>query len=265
MFSPSAVKSTGAKEVMDGKWPEERILPYQPCWFTLKKGVIELSIQICSEMEWESTKSILKIEDDKLSEQPFGEYFEYPINQHECRFYHSGDTKTKAAAACQFAIDTWHPDAIANIGTCGGVSEDINLLDIIVAETTVQYDCILRFGGSSEFFYAPMITPIGLSWIDFSKISKRLYKGTIATADQDLNHEWRKLLQGKNVLGADWESGAIAKVCELNGIKCLILRGVSDIPKEHPSPDQDTQDIHWRENTPKIMKDLLEVLEQISF
>jgi nucleoside phosphorylase len=173
--------------------------------------------------------------------------------------------KTKAAAACQFAIDTWHPDAIANIGTCGGVSEDIKLLDIIVAETTVQYDCTIRFGEKRELFYGQMITAIDTSWVDFTKVKENLHKGIIATADQDLNHEWRKILQGKNVLGADWESGAIGKVCDLNNIKCLILRGVSDIPEEHPSPDHDTQDIHWRKNTPKIMKDLLEVLGQISF
>jgi hypothetical protein len=78
---------------MYGEWPEERIGPQQPCWFTLKKGTRGLAIQICSEMEWESTKSILKIGGDRLSQQPFGEYFLYLINEYECRFYHSGDTK----------------------------------------------------------------------------------------------------------------------------------------------------------------------------
>jgi nucleoside phosphorylase len=45
-------------------------------------------------------------------------------------------------------------------------------------------------------------------------------------------------LGGWNILGADWESGAIVKVAELNGLLCLILRGVSDIPESHPAgPD----------------------------
>jgi hypothetical protein len=53
----------------------------------------------------ESAKSILKIKRNDLQRQPFGEYFARSFGQHECICYHSGVTKTKAAAACQFAID----------------------------------------------------------------------------------------------------------------------------------------------------------------
>ena len=66
---------------------------------------MKLGIQICSELEWESAKSMLKIKRNDLQRQPFGEYFARSFGQHECICYHSGVTKTKAAAACQFAID----------------------------------------------------------------------------------------------------------------------------------------------------------------
>lgn len=181
----------------------------------------------------------------------------------ECTFFQSGATKTKAAAACQLAITMGHPDAVVNLGTCGGVAEHLNCLDIILAERTVQYDCIIRFGEERYLFYEPMITQIDTSWFDLGNVTTPMHRGTIATADQDLNHESRKILQVENVLGADWESGAIAKVCELNGIKCLILRGVSDIPHEHASPDNNTQDAQYRRNTPPIMEKLLEIVGQI--
>ncbi len=89
---------------------------------------MKLAIQICSEHEWETTRSILQVAKDKLRNQPFGDYFKDQIGRAEGIFYHSGATKTKAAAACQFAIDTWHPDAIANFGTCGGVGEKVKKL-----------------------------------------------------------------------------------------------------------------------------------------
>jgi nucleoside phosphorylase len=49
----------------------------------------------------------------------------------------------------------------------------------------------------------------------------------------------RVLLQGKKVLAADWGSDSIAKICELNKIKCLILRGITDIPKKQISLKRD--------------------------
>ena len=35
----------------------------------------KLAIQICSDSEWESAESLLKIERHRLSQQPFGEWF----------------------------------------------------------------------------------------------------------------------------------------------------------------------------------------------
>jgi adenosylhomocysteine nucleosidase len=225
---------------------------------------MKLRIQICSEFEWENAKSILKIKRNVLQRQLFGEYFARSFGQQEWICYHSGATKTRAAAACQFAIDTWHPNAIVNLGTCGGVIEEIRKLDIIMADKTTQYDCIIRFGEPREIFapanlfYKPMITVIDTSWVDISGVSRKIRKGTIASADQDLNVKWRERLRKENVLGADWESGAISKVCELNKMKCLILRGVTDIPDGNQESDCEN-------NTPIVMESLLQILTQIRF
>ncbi len=40
------------------------------------------------------------------------------------------------------------------------------------------------------------------------------------------------LVEKYGAVAADWESGSIAWVCERNGVKCLILRGVSDLVSE---------------------------------
>jgi len=127
---------------------------------------MKIALQICSTHEWNSMIEILRIRAEMLRLQPFGQYFEQPFNGHEGIFYQSGDTKTRSAAACQFAIDRWQPDRIINLGTCGGVGKEIGKLDLIMAEKTVQYDCIIRFGEPQELFYKPMMTTIDTSWVD---------------------------------------------------------------------------------------------------
>ena len=230
----------------------------------------KLVIQICSDSEWKSTKSILKRKGHPLFRQPFGEWFSYPTCRQEWIFFQSGAGKTRAAAACQFAHDRWHPNGIINLGTCGGVAEEILKGDIILADRTVQYDCIIRFGKSRGFPYEEMVSKIDTCWVDTGQVSRRFVRGTIATGDQDLDGQTRKRLQEKsrlgrwNILGANWESGAIAKVAEWNRVRCLILRGVSDIPEPHAA-GPDVQSADYEKNTPLIMEYLLEMMSQIRF
>jgi adenosylhomocysteine nucleosidase len=226
---------------------------------------MKLGIQICSELEWESAKSILKIKRNVLQRQPFGEYFARSFGQHECICYHSGATKTRAAAACQFAIDTWHPNAIVNLGTCGGVLKNVGKLNVILANKTFQYDIIQKFGNPSSRFKKDLGTSIDISWINLTRVPTEIYIGTIASADQDLDVEDRVLLQGKKVLAADWESDSIAKICELNKIKCLILRGVSDIPEKRRKSKEDIQERDYKKNTRIIMRELFSIISQIEF
>jgi adenosylhomocysteine nucleosidase len=52
----------------------------------------------------------------------------------------------------------------------------------------------------------------------------------LLSADRDILPEQVGWLQEQfGGVAADWESGAIAWVCSRNKVKCLILRGVSDL------------------------------------
>lgn len=227
------------------------------------KKSMKLAIQICSEFEWRATRSIFKITKDKLRRQPFGDYFEKQIGIHECVLYESGATKTRAAAACQFAIDTWHPDAVVNLGTCGGVSKKVRKLNLIMAKKTFQYNVTQRFGNPSGHFKKDLETTLDISWINLTMVPTKIYIGTIASADQDLDDENRMLLQEKKVLAADWESASIAKICMLNKIKCLILRGASDIPGKSRKSKEDIQERDYKKNTLIIMRKLFSIIGQI--
>ena len=226
---------------------------------------MKLAIQICSEVEWRSTKSILKISLGQLMMHTYGMYCNNRVCQHRSIIYHSGATKTRAAAACQFAIDTWHPDAVINLGTCAGVSKNVRKLDIILAGKTFKYDVIPRFGSTSVRFKKDLKTNLRISCVDLSRISERLRIGTIVSADQDLCPKYRRKLQKEGALAADWESASIAKVCELNRIKCLILRGVSDIPEKRRESKEDIQERDYKKNTRIIMKNLFSIIGQMTF
>jgi nucleoside phosphorylase len=104
-----------------------------------------------------------------------------------------------------------------------------------------------------------------MSWINLTRVPTNIHIGTIASADQDLDDENRVFLHGKKVLAADWESASIAKICELNKMKCLILREVTDIPKKQISLKQDIQHNDYKKNTPIIMKGLFSIIDQIEF
>jgi adenosylhomocysteine nucleosidase len=200
-----------------------------------------------------------------LRKQPYGKHFEHRFGQHQSIIYHSGATKTRAAAACQFAIDTWHPDAVINLGTCGGVAKNVRKLDIILVKKTFQYDVIQRYGTPSIRFKKSLRADVKISWVDLRGVSDRLYIGMIASADQDLCLKARKILQERGVLAADWESASIAKVCESNKIRCLILRGVSDIPERKRKSREDIQQHDYRKNTRIIMRNLLAITSQMTF
>jgi adenosylhomocysteine nucleosidase len=224
---------------------------------------MKIAIQICAELEWKCIKAILKIKKKELRDEPFGEYFECRIGKHKAVIFESGATKTRSAVACQYAIDTWHPDGVINLGTCGGVAKDIRKRTILLVTKTFQYDVIQRFGTPSRKFIRGLIVKIDTSWVDLSCIRKEIRAGAIASADQDLNDENRRLLEKKGFLAADWESASIATVCKMNKIKCFILRGVSDIPGKKGQSKEELQERDFQKNTRIIMKDLFAVLRRI--
>lgn len=227
-----------------------------------------ICIHVCSRDEWVAAKKILDINIENVKLYPYGEYFEHRFHNKDAVIYFSGATKTRSSGACQYAIDNWEPELLFVAGTSGGVGESLKKLDIVIADKTVQYDVIVKFGAEIEFFYSPMITPIDNGWINFEGISEKLHKGLVATADMDMSYENIHELRKEGVLVADWESGAIAKIAELNGVKCCILRGVSDIPQSIEINDTENQGNDYVKNTPLIMEKLLkivipEILEQL--
>jgi len=88
---------------------------------TSKKG--EIVVLISADEEWIIVKELVN-SGLPLTHSPFGEYFYFDMDirdrQKSIVFFQTGCGKIPAAAATQFRIDTWQPQLIINLGTCGG-------------------------------------------------------------------------------------------------------------------------------------------------
>lgn len=183
-----------------------------------------IGISIAESNEWEATLKYFNMDEKKCDFFPFGMYFKQIINNTEVLFYRCNVRKVCASASAQYMIDKFNVEKIIVIGTCAGIDEKFKQYDIIFPNKAVQYDCTVK---ENE----PLIKEKFNVDIDLSNIKFEYITGTIGTADKPVVM-WKDYLELKdnNITIADTESAAIAYVCKMNNIKCLIVKGISDFP-----------------------------------
>jgi adenosylhomocysteine nucleosidase len=216
-------------------------------------------VLISANSEWRAVKEILA--PSHLQSTPLGETFDVrPL-----KYFHGGWGKISAGATTQYVIDHFQPDLLVNLGTCGGFEGRIARGTVILVTKTIVYDIIEQMSDPQDAI-AHYSTELDLSWLndcgpqtaDHSPLS--VVRGLLVSADRDiLAGEIPGLVQKYGAVAADWESGAIAWVAQKNRIKCLILRGVTDLVS--PSGGEAYGNIElFHENTKSVMKTLIEQL-----
>jgi adenosylhomocysteine nucleosidase len=229
-----------------------------------------ISVIICSKKEF---KALEKSSENPVSleKSPF-KYLNMTLGNNIGRIYYAGTAgKTNASALTQYTILEDKPEAIINIGTCGGIHKDSRIGDLIIPSEVAEYDYHQKFGkgkNKGEFHKHVHIKIIDFSFIkNFKKIiaENSINKGIICSADKDVTTKndikYIKKVSGKKfkyILGADWESASIARVCKINGFrKLLILRTVSDMPGTN------SQDDDYSKSTKTYMKKMIEIIKGI--
>ena len=163
--------------------------------------------------------------------------------------------KISAAASTQWAIDTYHPNLIINLGTCGGLENQIQHHEIILVEATRVYDIQEQMSDPevANRFYS---SELDLGWLENKQLPHGVIRETMFSADRDIRPEdVDHLIVQYNARVADWESGAIAWVARCNHTPILILRGVSDLV--NATGGESYVDVAvYHTNTRKIMKTL---------
>jgi len=204
-------------------------------WRWLVVADAQVVILISADGEWQAVHALFP--DAALNSSPYGDWFESLIAipgkniPRPVIFFHGGWGKIAAAGSTQYVIDRWQPGLLVNLGTCGGFAGQVHQGEILLVERTVVYDIIELMGDFDEPIdhYS---TYIDLSWLSLP-YPHAVRRTLLVSGDRDLLvEEIPQLNQRYGAVAGDWESGAIAWVAARQGVRLLILRGVSDVVGE---------------------------------
>lgn len=213
-------------------------------------------VLVSANSEWEIVLSILN--PAKVDKTPLGDCFIHQLAGDTLLFLHSGWGKVRSAAAAQYVIDTFNPQLMINLGTCGGFEGYTQIGEILLAESMVIYDIFERMGDPEDAIDRYR-SRLDTSWLPES-LPEGTRRATIGSADQDIDFNNYNLLTEKFMLtAADWESAPIGWVAQTNRVSCLILRGVSDLVGPNSS-ETDANHALWKARARQIMHKLLDDL-----
>lgn len=187
------------------------------------------------------------------TEVPVGEYtttrLAPPHDDVTVVLLRGGVGKISAAASAQYAILTWRPALYAVLGTAGGVDETLEELDLVIATRTIIHDLSPQLSPTTSTLIADHTIELPRLW-EGCELPFPVRHGVVVTGDVDVTHaNVGSLRERHSATIADWESGAVAKVCAMNGTPCLIVRGVTDRPSAPPAEQYE----RFRTNIPHVM------------
>jgi len=225
-----------------------------------EKTNCRVAVLISAGAEWRAVCADFPGTDRQTS--PFGEWFIADLDIGErfepVLFLHGGWGKIAAAGSTQHVIDRWGPAFLFNLGTCGGFEGEVERGTVILAERTVVYDIINQIG-DYESALARYTTDLDLSWLK-GRYPQGARRTLLVSGDRDLLAEDVPRLQAQfGAVAGDWESGAIAYVAARNGVKCLILRGVTDLVGSSGGEAYGNYQL-YAENTKLVMARLMHLL-----
>ena len=216
-----------------------------------------IGISIATRWEFDATQAYFHVSPEERITYPYGEYFTREINGKTLLFYSTGVRKVNGIGANQYMILRFSLTKVIVAGTCAGIDPLHDVLDIIVPNRAVQYDCTVKE-------IEPLIKPSFVVDLDVSKYGNDFHTGTIGTADRAVVM-WRDYveLRDNGLTIADTEAGAIAYVCQKNEVECIIIKGISDFPTEEKEEDAVEANLEqmriYIENTPKVMTKIFSV------
>lgn len=210
-----------------------------------------IGVLIASRAEWKVLLEIYNITDEYLEKYPYGEYYRTTFNNKDIVFFRSGVRKINASAALQYMIDKFHFEKVINIGVAGASCEELNYGDILFPEGIIDYDFIVRDVN-------PEIKEEYIMQLEVPKISLEHTVGILGTSDKTLM-SWKDFtyLGSNGILASDMEASAVLKICKVNGIECIIIKGISDKPIKGENGYDEQLDV-YEYNLPIVMKNIIE-------
>ena len=215
---------------------------------------MKVVVLISAVAEWNAVKPLFP--NARMRRFPYGECFDFLLQDEHISFFHSGWGKIASAGSMQYVIGKYAPQLVVNLGTCGGFAGTVEQGDVILVDKTYVYDIVELMGDLDIVSY--YATSLDLSWLT-EPYPYPVLRGTIASADSDLPPTKIPLLKSQGAIAADWESAALAWVAQRNKVRLLILRGVSDLVSDQGGEAYDNIEI-FNERAIGVMRQLIEQL-----
>ncbi len=194
-------------------------------------------IAIMGAMPEEIEPIIAKLDNVQTMVYGANKYYEGSYNGQEVVVAYSKIGKVFATLTATILIEKFTCDTLLFSGVAGAINEDLQIGDLIIAESLCQHDLdITAFG--HPFGYVPEGEVCITTDETLRNIAKDVAKqkgltlkeGVIATGDQFVANEERKNWIG-TTFGADaleMEGASVAVVCNALNIPFFILRAISD-------------------------------------
>ncbi len=211
-------------------------------------------------------KKIMIEKEYHIFELPF---YEATINDTKCILTISGVGKVNAARTTQILIDNYQVDDIINVGVAGGLSNNLDIGDIVVGEKLVQHDFDITSFKHEKGYIPNVGTFVNSDAYLLLKVTEILQKknyayqrGVIASGDIFCTEKkmGEKIYQKFNALCVEMEGASIAQVCFLSHIPFLVLRSISDIPNNH---NVMTYDKFLKDSSERIATVLYQLIESL--
>ena len=151
----------------------------------------------------------------------------------------AGVGKVNAAMCAQTMILKYAPSLIVNSGVAGSLSKRLDIGDIAVGTGVVEHDFDTTAVGDPPAFFNELkgLDSFPCDEAAATAILKaageegvHAVKAKIASGDQFISDGAKKkqLVEQFDAAACEMEAGAIAHVCFNNGVKCAVIRAISD-------------------------------------
>ncbi|KAL7719968.1 adenosylhomocysteine nucleosidase [Entamoeba marina] len=169
------------------------------------------------------------------------EYFEVNLDEKRIILMKCGVGKVNGSICVMKLSGICKVDIIFNLGTAGGMKLGQKELEIVVAKELVYTDVDItplgypygQMAGEPESFKSDEeLVKIALSC---TENLPKIYSGTVGTSDAFIASTAVPAIQekfGNRILCAEMEGCAVAHTCSKLGIRCIVIRSLSDCPSE---------------------------------
>ena len=157
----------------------------------------------------------------------------------------SGVGKVNAALNTQYIIDTYKPNIIINTGVAGGISDELDIGDIVIGTYLVQHDFDVTVLGyargymctgvekdkPTKYYCDKELVEKFQSCLEQNMSKQKIHQGVIASGDKFISGKEikKEINEYFGAIAVEMEGCAIAQVATKNKIPFVVTRAISDL------------------------------------